>query len=153
MTTTTPTPTPIAAVRSIGAAEAKASSIAAEIVGSVPDAFDWTGRGVIAEQVHLWATGTDDKSERPAQRRQVKGADGEPVNETTNYGRGVNSIVNAVRTILKRDKSDDDTPAERVLRVSLSGDGGGTVVVPEDDALYAALVALVTGAASESSDA
>lgn len=46
-------------------------------------------------------------------------------------------------------KAEDDTPAQRVLRVSLSGEGGGTVVVPEDHALYAALVALITGDAGD----
>ena len=144
----------IAAVRSIGAAEVKAAIIAAAIVTGAPDTFDWSGRGVIAEQVHLWATGTDVKADRPAQRRQAKGLDPETgaevtVNETTHYGRGVNSIVNAVRTVLKRNETEDDTPAERVLRVSLSGEGGGTVVIPEDDALYATLVTMITGASTD----
>lgn len=152
----TTTATRIAAVRSIGAAEMKCASIAAEIVASVPDAFDWTGHGVIASQVHLWATGTDDKSERPAQRKQVKRVDPETgaevtVNETTNYGRGVNSIVAAIKRALP--KAEDDTPAERVLRVSLSGEGGGTVVVSEDHALYASLVAMITGAGQDNNDA
>lgn len=145
----------IAAVRSIGAAEAKCATVAEQIVASVPESFDWTGRGVIAEQVHLWATGTDDKNERPAQRKQVTTKDPETgeevtVNEVTNYGRGVNSLVAAVKRLIT---VKDDAPKSRVLRVSLSGEGGGSTVVAEDHPLYAALVALITGDADADADA
>lgn len=142
MTTITATATRVAVVRSIGAAEVKCARVAAEIVEATADGYDWTARGAIAEVVHLWATGTDDKSERPAQREK-KTINGEEVNEVTNYGRGVNSLVAAIKRLVT-DK-DDDTPKPRVLRVSLSGDGGGSTVVAEDHPLYAALVAMVTG--------
>lgn len=39
---------------------------------------------------------------------------------------------------------EDDAPKARVMRVTLSGEGGGTAVVPEDHPAYAALLALIT---------
>lgn len=130
--------TRVSTVRSIGAAEVKATRVAAEIIESVPATFDWSARGAMAAQVHQWATGTDVKAEWPAQRAK-KIVDGEEVNEVTNYGRGVNTIVAAIRRALK---SDDDAPKPYRVAVTGSGDGGptGTLVIAADDPLYAALV-------------
>lgn len=45
-------------------------------------------------------------------------------------------------------KPEDDAPAARVMRVTLSGEGGGTAVVPENwSGSYADLVALIAGGA------
>jgi hypothetical protein len=55
-------------------------------------------------------------------------------------------FASAVRNGLNRAlKSDDDTPKPAVLRVTLSGEGGGTMVVERDHPLFLGLVALIKG--------
>lgn len=59
----------------------------------------------------------------------------------TRFGNAVQAAGNGLRAALGKD--DDDTPKEAVLRVSLSGEGGGSMVVPADHPLYLGLVALI----------
>lgn len=49
-----------------------------------------------------------------------------------------------MRAIEKPD-TEDDAPKPVILRATLSGEGGGTVTIPEDHPLYDAVVALITG--------
>lgn len=59
------------------------------------------------------------------------------------------SFRTKVRAGLKRAVgSDDDTAKPVTLRVSLSGEGGGTTVIPADHPQYALVLALVTGEAA-----
>lgn len=127
------------AVKSVGAAERKSAEIVTAIIAGLPEDFDFKARGAVAEIVHVWAAGSVEDA--PAVR---KGSKGEQV--TTDYGRGHETIVKAVKRALAKD---DDTPKARSLRVTLSGEGGGSTTVAEDHPLYAALVALVTGEASD----
>ena len=147
--------TRVAAVRSIGAAEMKRDRIAAEIVESVSLDYDWTARGAIPLQVHLWATGTDVKADWPAQKETVKvrddnnnvvvGEDGKPVtrNESTNYGRGVDNIVAGIRKIVA-------TPKAKPFRLAVTASGDdapvtGTVEIDPDATpeLFAALMDMI----------
>ena len=145
----------VAAVRSIGAAEMKRDRIAAEIVESVAVDYDWSARGAIPLQVHLWATGTDVKADWPAQKETVKvraadgmveiGEDGKPVtkNESTNYGRGVDNIVAGIRKLVAAPK-----PKPFRLAVTASGDDApvtGTVEISPDESpeLFAALMDMI----------
>lgn len=60
----------------------------------------------------------------------------------TRFGNAVQAAGNGLRNALEKDDAD---PKPAVLRVSLSGEGGGTTVVPEDHPLHDALVALIAG--------
>ena len=145
----------IASVRSIGAAETKRDQIALDIVESVAADYDWTARGAVPLQVHMWATGTDVKADWPAQKSTVTvkdddgnvvvGDDGKPVtkNESTNYGRGVDNIVAGIRKLVAEPKA---KPFR--LAVTASGDDApvtGTVEIDPDahPELFAALMDMV----------
>lgn len=136
----------VALVRSIGAAERKSADAAAEIVASVPDTYDWTARGAVPQAVIGWAMADSGSADVPAQRKGPKGAQ-----VTTDFGRGVDALVKAVRAVLAADSDGEPKPA--VLRVSLSGEGGGSTVVPADHPLYASLIALLAGDAEDSAAA
>lgn len=63
----------------------------------------------------------------------------------TRYG----VTLNTIKTGLKRALStDDDAPKPITLRVSLSGEGGGSTTVPVDHPLYAQIIALIGADAS-----
>lgn len=57
----------------------------------------------------------------------------------TRFGNAVQAAGNGLRAALPA----DETVKPSVLRVSLSGEGGGTAVVPADHPLYGALVELI----------
>lgn len=61
----------------------------------------------------------------------------------TRYGNAVQAAGYMLRAVLPKDEDTDPKPA--VLRVSLSGEGGGSTVVPADHPLYADIVALLAG--------
>ena len=71
----------------------------------------------------------------------------EPVQKTdgkrTRYGNAVQAAAAMLRKVIEPEA--DDTPKEVVLRVSLSGEGGGSTVVPADHPLYSSIVALLAG--------
>lgn len=69
--------------------------------------------------------------------------DGKPVR--TDYGNAVQAAAWNLRSILNTPDEGDDTPKPAVLRVSLSGEGGGSTVVPNDHPLYKDIVALLAG--------
>lgn len=58
----------------------------------------------------------------------------------TRYGNAVQAAGKGLRNALPED---EQTPKEVVLRVSLSGEGGGSTTVPADHPLYADIVALL----------
>src|SRR5689334_21668361 len=84
-----------------------------EILASVPETYDWTAKGAVPTAVHAWACGD---SKRPAQKTGPKGAQ-----VTSDYGRGVDTLVTAVKRALKS----SDGPKPITLRATLSGEGGG----------------------------
>jgi hypothetical protein len=59
----------------------------------------------------------------------------------TRFGNAVQAAGNGLRSVLDK----DDTPKPITLRVSLSGEGGGTVTIDPSDPLYATLVRKVKG--------
>lgn len=73
-------------------------------------------------------------NEKPVQKRDGK---------RTKFGNAVQAAGYGLRAALG---ADDDAPAKpAVLRVSLSGEGGGTLVVPADHPAYDTLVAMIHG--------
>lgn len=77
-------------------------------------------------------------NEKPVQKKDGK---------RTRFGNAVQAAGNGLRAALGKDDDDDnDKPA--VLRVSLSGEGGGSTVVDPEHPLYASIVALI-GASSD----
>ena len=81
----------------------------------------------------------------PADEPIKKGPAGQQ--KTTTNGRRIETLARWITR--NADKADDDDDKPVVLRVSLSGQGGGTVTVPNDHPMYAELVALVTGEAAD----
>lgn len=118
-------------VTRIGAGVRLTSSAAADIVATLPDGFDHAKRGAVADAVHSWACGTE---ERPPVKVGAKGNQ-----RATDYGRGVDALCKAVKALLN---GDADKPV--TLRATLSGEGGGSVVIPTDHEFYAAIVALIS---------
>lgn len=125
----------IETVKRIGAGVRLTETAVPAIVATLPEGFDPKARGAVAEAVHAWACGDGD---RPAVKRGPKGAQ-----ETTDYGRGHDTLVTAVKRALA------GPTVAGVLRATLSGEGGGSVTIPADHALYAALVEMITASKSE----
>jgi hypothetical protein len=117
-------------VRAIGKGIRVSETAVAEIVASLPESFDSKARGAVAAAVHSWACGD---SPVPAQRTGGKGG------PRTDYGIGADALTSAVKRALAT--SSDAV----VLRATLSGEGGGSVTIPTDHALYAELVKLISG--------
>jgi hypothetical protein len=120
----------VSTVRAIGKGIRVTDTAVAEIVATLPADFDVKARGAVAAAVHAWACGDD---VIPAQRTGGKGG------PRTDYGIGADALVSAVKRALST-KSD-----AVVLRATLSGEGGGSVTIPTDHPLYAALVKLIAG--------
>jgi hypothetical protein len=120
----------LSTVKRIGTGVRLTEEAVPEILASLPEGFDPSARGAVAEAVHSWACGDE---ERPAVKVGPKGSQ-----RATDYGRGVDTLVAAVKRALS---GDTDKPV--VLRATLSGEGGGSVTIPNDHALYAALVDLI----------
>lgn len=127
----------LSTVKSIGRGVRLTEEAAAAIVASVPAEYDWTARGAVPAAIAGWAVPAGEPV--PAQKSGPKGAQ-----TLTDYGRGVDALAKAVRELVK-----DDAPKPVKLRATLSGEGGGSVVIPKDSPLYAPLVALIAEAAAE----
>lgn len=122
-------------VRSIGAHEAAAERGVASVANAVREAHGDTfaKRADAVAAVLAWIG--IDAADAPAQRGP-KGEDGK--RPATNFGRGLDSVV---RNLMRG----SDAPTAVVLRASLSGEGGGSVTIPTDHALYSQIVALIKG--------
>lgn len=116
-------------VKRIGAGIRLTEAAVPAILASLPKNFDPEKRGAIAEAVHAWACGSE---ARPAVKTGPKGDQ-----KTTDYGRGHDTLVKAVKRALTA-----DVEKEVTLRVTLSGEGGGSVTVATDSPLYPVLLAL-----------
>jgi len=123
----------LSTLRAIGSGVRKTEEVAAAIVAGLPEGFDSKARGAVSGAVHAWA-GFPEGTDRPAVKSGKAGAQ-----TLTDYGRGVDAVAKAVSRLLKG-KADNGP----VLRVSLSGEGGGSATVPSDSPLYAILSALAT---------
>lgn len=130
----------ILTVQHIGRGVRLSETAVPAILATLPEDFDPKARGAVAEAVHAWACGD---SPRPAVKRGPKGEQ-----ETTDYGRGHDTLVAAVKRALK-----DDGPKPVVLRATLSGEGGGSVTIPADHALYAVIVEMIRGEQAEQTEA
>jgi hypothetical protein len=64
----------------------------------------------------------------------------------TPFGNVVQRFGARYDAAVKRAKGEADADAAPVLRATLSGEGGGSVTIPADHALYAGLVALIGAA-------
>lgn len=120
----------LATVRKIGAGVRLTETAVPEIVATLPEGFDPKARGAVANAVHQWACGD---AERPAVKTGPKGDQ-----TATDYGRGVDALVKAVKRALS---DGDDKPV--TLRATLSGEGGGSTTIPTDHPLYSAIVDLI----------
>lgn len=120
-------------VTRIGAGVRLTETAVPQIIAAMPEGFDPKARGALTGLVHSWACGD---AERPAVTTGPKGNQ-----KATDYGRGVDTLVKAVKRAL-----DADTEKPVVLRATLSGEGGGTVTIEPDHPLYALLVAKIQGA-------
>lgn len=118
-------------VSSIGRAEVKRDKTAADIVATMPEGYDWTARGAVAEAIRT--VGGWDADTCPARKKGPKGAQ-----VTTVFGVGFQALEDAIRKIVKEDK----VPTV-ALRATLSGEGGGSVTVDMDSELGKALLALI----------
>lgn len=129
----TATQTPLTTVESIGrrtiGLAKTVEATAAAIIESVGADYDWTKRGAKPAAVHLFAVGSVDKADVPAQRK----ADKTP----TDYGVGVDTLVHAITRAL------DTEPAETAASMRVSLTGVGSAVVPADHPAYALLLALL----------
>jgi hypothetical protein len=131
----------IAIVKSIGAAEVKTEKAAAEIVASVPAEYDWKARGAVPQAIIAWCGGSDEPQKRGPKGDQV----------TTNFGKGVDRLRQAVSKLVKEDR-----PKPIRLAVTMSGEGApttGTVTIDPTDPLYAVLVGRLMDSAEESAAA
>lgn len=128
----------VATVKKIGVGVRLTETAVPAILDSLPEGFDPKARGAVAEAVHAWACGDGD---RPAVKTGPKGNQ-----KTTDYGRGHDTLVAAVKRALS---SAVEKPV--TLRAVLSGEGGGSVTIPADHPLYGALVEMI-GAATDNGD-
>lgn len=123
----------------IGAAEVSTGVHAQNVIDFVGDTYDWTAKSAVATAVAAYVAAHGEPGQRTV---TVTDENGERKQRATNYGRGFDRVRKAVAAILK---GQDDTEKPVVLRVSLSGEGGGTVTIDSDHEFYETLVALIKG--------
>lgn len=116
-------------VKRIGTGVRLTATATEAIVANLPEGFDPKARGAVADLVHAWACGEE---ERPAVKVGPAGAQ-----KATDYGRGVDALVKAVKRALAEDAGDKPV----TMRVSLTG--VGSAVVPADHPAYALLLSLL----------
>lgn len=91
----------LSAVKRIGVGIRLTETATVEIVASLPEGFDPKVTGAVTAAIHFWATGCECPSGRGkvcqcGKREAVKRG-----KETTDYGRGVDTLSQSVRTALK----------------------------------------------------
>lgn len=136
--TTTTAAANLQTVKAIGRGIRLTEQAVPQIVAMLPADFDPKARGAVAEIVHVWACGDRPADQRPAVKTGPKGEQ-----TTTDYGRGHDTLVKAVKRALSEDK-----PKPIRMAVTLSGEGApatGTVTIDPSDPLFAVLVARIAG--------
>ena len=119
-----------AQVTLIGKGTRLTSEVAADIVANTPAEYDWTARGAVPKAIDAYVAGTGTV---PVKQRGGKGEQ-----TLTDYGRGCDTLRKAVAALVK-----DNGPKTPTLRVTLSGEGGGSSVVPMDSDLGKAILAFL----------
>lgn len=139
MSNTTAPAARIALVRSVGAGIRKTDIARNEIVASLPEGFDYKARGAVAALVHAWACGD---ATPPAIKTGPKGNQ-----TTTDYGRGHDSIVTAV----KRALSTPPAKVESITVTYIDADGKSHTAKVEKDGsgLWSNLASLTLGTNGE----
>lgn len=128
----------LSTVTRIGAGVRLTKTAAPAIVATLPEGFDASKRGAVADAVHAWAVGG---AERPPVKTGAKGNQ-----RATDYGRGVDTLTAAVKRLLV---ADDSKPV--TLRATLSGEGGGSTVIQPEHPLYAAVVEMIQNSGADQS--
>lgn len=137
-------------VRAIGKGERLTETAVEDIVASLPADFDPTARGAIAEAVHQWAHGDNQRPAVKKNRRDENGQivrkaptkshpSGQPVQDWTDYGQGHKSLTERVKRALA-------TPAAPTvgMRVILTGpDESGSLTVEPGTELWDILAGMI----------
>lgn len=119
-----------ARITRIGKADRDALTIANDVFAATADTYDWSARGAVPKAIDAYVGGFGPV---PAKSKGPKGAQ-----TSTDYGRGVDAVRQHLSKIVK-----GDAPKTVALRATLSGEGGGSVVVDMDSDLGRALIALI----------
>lgn len=140
--------TRIKVARDIGAAESKVERLtadtAATVIAGLPAEFDPKARGAITGAVHAYFTNDGEVDQPPV----ASGPKGEQT--ATNYGRGVNNVVKAIRKALASEPTLPDVASITVtLGKSATAPGQTMTFTPDADG-YADLLAMLAGSADES---
>lgn len=120
---------------------------AAALVATIKAAVNGAGKYVAYVEAH--AVTTDNVKDHARALASLAYPNDEPTQKKdgkrTRFGNAVQAAGNGLRAALVKDDDTDDEPKPAVLRLSLSGEGGGSTTIEPTHPLYADLVAMIAG--------